>query len=117
MKKQETQERKKPTLEEVMGEGGTDGTHPTPNQSNQSESVRDARSNHSQGGMGRKEGRAASVPLLGEGGRGGGTECGPASCPAAGLPLPPLMRERLLYRISLPQLVRAADEVTTDEQL
>jgi len=25
--------------------------------------------------------------------------------------------ERLLYKISLPQLVRAADEVTTDEQL
>jgi hypothetical protein len=75
-----------------------DGTHPTPNQSNQRGSVRDARSNHSQAGMGRKEGRVASVPLLG--GHGGGTECGPARRPAC-LPLRPLMRERLLYRIWL----------------
>jgi hypothetical protein len=52
--------------------------------------------------MGRKEGRAASVPLLG--GHGGRTGCGPARRVGgrpASQPLRPLMRERLLYRICL----------------
>jgi hypothetical protein len=85
-----------------VGEGGRDGrTAPTPppiSQINQGESGTQE-ATIAKPGMkeGRKEG-VASVPLVG--GHGGGTECGPARRPAC-LPLRPLMRERLLYRICL----------------